>query len=124
MSLIKSYKDLEVWKKSMSLIDGVYKVSANFPKNETFGLISQIRRASCSVPLNIAEGWGRESTKSYIQFLKVARGSLLELETCTLIAHRLDYLTTQDLEDLSIQIETIAKMLNALISSLNKRLTE
>lgn len=85
MSQIKSYKELIVWQKSMVLVSDIYKVSASFPDSEKFGLTSQMRRASVSIPSNIAEGWGRLSRKNYIQFLRISRGSLFELETQLLI---------------------------------------
>jgi four helix bundle protein len=88
---INSYKDLIVWQKSMTLITDGYTISKNFPSTEAYGLTSQIRRSACSIALNIAEGYGRESTKNYIQFLKISRGSLLELETCLEISINLNY---------------------------------
>ena len=95
---INSYKDLEVWKKSMILITEVYSISQTFPSNEMYGLISQIRRAACSVSLNIAEGWGRSSTKSYIQFLRISKGSAMELENCILISQNLNYVSIEKCE--------------------------
>ena len=79
--MIESYKDLIVWQKSMNLVEDIYKTTHAFPLKEQFVLTSQIRRAAISIPSNIAEGYGRNTTKNYIQFLTVSRGSLLELET-------------------------------------------
>jgi len=81
MIALKSYKELIVWQKSMTLVKELYKLTESFPENEKFGLTSQMRRASISIPSNIAEGWGRLSRKNYIQFLRISRGSLFELET-------------------------------------------
>ena len=81
MIALKSYKELIVWQKSMTLVKELYKLTESFPENEKFGLTSQMRRASISIPSNIAEGWGRLSRINYIQFLRISRGSLFELET-------------------------------------------
>jgi four helix bundle protein len=78
---MKSYRELEVWKVSMDLVDAVYELTDRFPKTEVFNLTSQLRRAVVSVPSNIAEGWGRENTKDYMRFLRIAKGSLMEIET-------------------------------------------
>ena len=94
---MKSYKELDVWQKAVSLAIDIYKIAEKFPHSEKFGLTSQIQRAVTSVPANIAEGWGRGSTKEYIQFLHIARGSLLELETHIIIAQKLDYLSNDQL---------------------------
>lgn len=82
MSPIKSYRDLTVWQHAMDLAESLYRVTSPFPKEEMFGLTSQIRRAAVSVAANIAEGHGRERTQSFIQFLRQSQGSLKELETC------------------------------------------
>lgn len=123
MDKIKSHKDLKVWQKSMSLVTDIYSISANFPSNEMYGLTSQIRRAACSIALNIAEGYGRESLKNYIQFLRVSRGSLLELETCLQIAINLNYSNKITISGILEKIEEIHKMLNALIKSLTNKAT-
>jgi four helix bundle protein len=90
--VINSFKDLIVWQKSMELVEKVYKITESFPTKEQFGLISQMRRAAVSIPSNIAEGYGRNSTGSYIQFLSIARGSLLELETQLELSKRLNFI--------------------------------
>jgi four helix bundle protein len=118
--VITSYHDLEVWKKSMELVTDIYKVTQTFLKEELYGLTNQLRRASVSVPANIAEGWGRGTTREYIQFLRIARGSLLELETLMTISHNLGYVT-QDQESIFQKIQEINKMTNALINSLKHR---
>jgi len=119
--MINSYQDLEVWKKAMGLVTEIYKNTQTFPKEERYGLTNQLRQASVSVPANIAEGWGRGTTKGYMQFLRIARGSLLEVETLMTISHNLGpgYVNAQDLqEQISQKIIEISKMINALINSL------
>lgn len=118
--VINSYRDLEVWKKAMELVTDVYKVTQTFVKEELYGLTSQLRRAAVSVPANIAEGWGRGMTGEYIQFLRIARGSLLEVETLMTISHNLEYVNTQELKSILERIREINKMINALIKSLLK----
>ena len=93
----------------------------SFPDAERFGLTAQIRRAATSVPANIAEGWGRGSTKEYIQFLLIARGSLMELETHMIITQKLRYLSQEQLGAIQKEVEEIGKMLNGLIQSLRGR---
>jgi four helix bundle protein len=118
---VKNYKELSVWQKSVKLSIGVYKITGRFPEAEKFGLISQIRRAATSIPANIAEGWGGGSTREYIQFLFIARGSLMELETHALIAHELGYLGNEMLASLQQEVQDIGKMLNGLIHALRSR---
>ena len=118
---MKSYEELDVWQKGVSLAIEVYKVTELFPRSERFGLTGQIRRAATSIPANIAEGWGRGSTKEYIQFLLVARGSLLELETHLVISQKLNYVKEEQLEDLKMQTRRIGRMLNGLIQALRAR---
>jgi four helix bundle protein len=96
----------------------ICKVTKGFPPDERFALSAQIRRAATSVPANIAEGWGRGSTKEYIQFLLIARGSLMEVETHAVIAHQLQHLTKPQIESVQQQVEEIGKMLNGLIQAL------
>ncbi|MBM3405352.1 MAG: four helix bundle protein [Bacteroidetes bacterium] len=122
--VVKSYKELEVWKKSVSLARDIYILTKEFPKEEQFGLISQMRRASLSVPLNIAEGWGRESTRNYLQFLRNARGSLCELETLLIITAELNIIKMDRKNEYSTRIDEIGKMLNAMIIKLNNKLND
>jgi len=119
--VINSYHDLEVWKKAMELVTDVYKITRTFAKEEIYGLTSQLRRASVSVPANIAEGWGRGTTREYIHFLRIARGSLLELETLMTISHNIGYVNAQIQEPILQKIQEISKMINALIKSLQHR---
>jgi four helix bundle protein len=115
---VKNYKELGVWNKAVALAVQVCKMTKGFPPDERFALSAQVRRAATSVPANIAEGWGRGSTKEYIQYLLIARGSLMEVETHAVIAHQLQYLTRPQIESLQQQIEEIGKMLNGLIQAL------
>ncbi len=115
---MESYQELNVWKKAVSLVVEVYRLTKNFPREELYALSSQIQKASISIPANIAEGWGTK--KEYIQFLKIARGSLLELETHLIISQKLNYITQKDLEVLLMKTQEVGKMLNGLINSLGR----
>ncbi len=119
MSTISTYKDLIVWQKSMNLVKEIYLLAKSFPKTEEYGLSSQIKRSAISVPSNIAEGWGRNSSKSYTHFLKIARGSLFELETQLLIAKDLQFIN--DISTTNGLIIEIGKMLNSLIKTIEKK---
>ena len=118
---MKNFKELEVWQKAVKLATGTYKLIESLPRAERFGLTIQARRAAASVPANIAEGWGRGSTREYIQFLLIARGSLMELETHLIIAGQLNYLVQEELVSLQKQIEEVGKMLNGLVQALRAR---
>jgi len=118
---MKSYRDLTVWQKAITLARVVYHATQTFPGKELYGLTSQIRNAASSIPANIAEGWGRGSRKEYVQFLKISRGSLYELETHLFLSRELDYLSKRALEDLLVKTGEVGKMLNALITSLEKK---
>jgi four helix bundle protein len=110
------YRDLIVWQKSMDLVSQVYRCTQTFPRGESFCLTTQIRRAAISVPSNIAEGKGRHSSKELTHFLFQARGSLLELETQSLIAQRLGYLKEQDCLELSSLTSVVGRLLNGMIA--------
>jgi four helix bundle protein len=116
--MITSFKDLIVWQKSMDLIELIYQVTEKLPSKENFGLISQMQRASISIPSNIAEGYGRQSSGSYGQFLSIARGSLFELETQAELCLRLKYIQRTEYEGLCPKIAEISKMLTSLISKI------
>ena len=117
MGKIERYEDLIAWQKSYHLVLEVYKVSRYFPKDEQYGLTSQIRRAAVSAPSNIAEGWGRGSRKEYIRFLEIARGSIYELDTQLRLATDLGYMQQQNLDVLNLTQE-VSKILNGLVNSL------
>jgi four helix bundle protein len=121
--MVTNYKELEVWKRSVALTAELYKLTSPFPDTERYGLTSQIRRAVTSIPANIAEGWGRGSTGEYVQFLTVARGSLMEVETHLIVACNLHFLSDVALAPFSKEIGEIGKMLNALIGALKSRKT-
>jgi len=116
---MKSYRDLIVWQKSMEMVTLTYKALKQFPNDEKFGLISQIKRSSISIPSNIAEGYGRNYTKDYIRFLNIARGSLYEMQTQLQVALNLNFMEEKDLEIIKSLSTEVEKMLNTLI----KRLT-
>ncbi len=118
MSTLKSYRDLGVWKKSIDLVEQIYRVSKDFPPDERFGLTSQVRRASVSVPSNIAEGAARFGTGEFLQSLSVASGSLAEAETQLIIANRLEMLSLPTMEQLLARAEEVSKMLGGLKRSL------
>jgi four helix bundle protein len=113
--MLTSYRELNVWQKAIDLVAESYRFSAAFPKAETYGLISQVRRAAVSIPANIAEGYGRGSRKEYLQFLLVAQGSLKELETHFIIAERLGYATKAQTARMLTQTDEIGRMLGGLI---------
>jgi four helix bundle protein len=117
---IKSYRDLNVWAKAMDMAESVYTTTRTWPKEELYGLTSQIRRAAVSIPSNIAEGHGRVSTKEYLHHLSIARGSLLELETQILLAERLEYSPKQVTHELLARADEISRMLMRLYQSLAK----
>lgn len=119
---VRMYRDLSVWQRAMDLIVVAYRLSKRFPKDELYGLTSQIRRAATSVPANIAEGQGRRYTGEFLQFLSVARGSLLELETHVFAAQRLGYLDTSDIEPCLDLAAEVGRMLSGLIRSLEARM--
>jgi four helix bundle protein len=116
------YKELTAWRRSMDLVREVYRSTRSFPREELFGLSSQMRRAAVSVPSNIAEGKGRYSRKELIQFLYKARGSLMELETQTIIARDLDYLTEKTSQTLSTRTLEVTRILNGLINHFQQEL--
>ncbi len=115
---MNSYRDLIVWQKSMDIVTLVYKISKLFPDNEKFGLTSQIKRSSVSVPSNIAEGYGRNYTKDYIRFLNIARGSLYEMQTQLQVALNLSFVDESALDEINSLSKEVEKMLNSLISKL------
>ena len=117
---MKNYKELDAWKMAMNLVVEVYKVAKNYPKEETYALTSQSKRASVSVAANIAEGIGRQYKKDTLQFLHISRGSLYELETLLLIALQLQMLSKENFDALNILLERSLQVLNGLINYYEK----
>ena len=115
MGEYRTYRDLDVWKKARVLVKEVYLLTRKFPKDEVYGLMSQMSRCAVSIPSNIAEGYGRQFKKETIQFLHIARGSLFELETQLFIASDLSYIDEECLEKLLMQLDDCKKLLNGLI---------
>jgi len=115
---VRSYRDLVVWRKAMTLVTDVYRNTQTFPRAEVYGLTAQLRRAAVSVPSNIAEGQGRSSTGEFKQFLGNARGSLLELETQILIAQNLGYFSREESELLLSRSDEVGRILGGLMKSL------
>lgn len=115
------YKDLVVWQKSMTLARQCYTLTESFPKSEVFGITSQIRGAVVSISCNIAEGWGREGTKEFIQFLRIAQGSLKEVETLLLLAQSLYVNRSDAIAPLLSLIDEIGRMLRALLAKLKAK---
>ena len=119
--MLKNYRDLKVWQKAYQVCLTIYKITKGFPKQETYGLTSQIRRAAISVPSNIAEGYGRKTTPDYIRFLYIAYGSNCELETQILLSGDLEYIKSEKLKEIQEAVGEVERMLKALIKSLEKR---
>ncbi len=116
--ILSDYKDLNVWRESMDLVESIYRLIKFLPKKEIYALSSQLRRAVISIPSNIAEGQNRNTQKEFVQFLYVSLGSASEVETQLLIAKRLNYL--QNIETELNQIGKIRRMINALINSIKR----
>lgn len=122
MTYIKTYKELIVWQKAVALVTEVYSVSDTFPKTEVYGLVSQMRRASVSIPCNIAEGYGRKSSKEYSQFYAIAYGSSLELETQIIIGKNLHFATNQAFLNADLLLNEVQKMLFTMTYTLKEKL--
>ena len=116
---MSEYQKLEAWQMAMALAEAVYKTTRTFPKEEVYGLTSQIRRAVVSIPSNIAEGAARARAKEFMQFLHIARGSAAELETQLLLAGKLGYLSASD--DLMACLASVKRLINGLIRSLKEK---
>lgn len=117
----KRYQELEVWKKGMDLVVECYRVTEGFPKNEVYGLGSQLQRAAVSIPANIAEGQGRQHPKEFLHFLSIVYGSLAELETHLHISERLHYIDSKLLEQLTTKSGEIGRMINGLRKALREK---
>lgn len=118
--IISSYKDLEVWKKGIEIVDLTYDITAKFPSEEKFGLVSQMQRCAVSIPSNIAEGFARQHTKEYQQFCYIALGSCSELETQLIIAKRRNYIAIEYTIKLEEYLDHESRMLMNLIKRLKK----
>ncbi|MEM0983024.1 MAG: four helix bundle protein [Planctomycetota bacterium] len=117
---IRSYEDLEAWQLAMACVELVYRASSGFPPDERFGLTAQVRRAAVSVPSNIAEGYGRNARPDYLRFLRIARGSLYEVETQLLVAVRLGFLGEGEHREIQAKLAEAGRVLAGLIRSLEK----
>ena len=118
--MIRNYRDLIVWQKGMSLVTKVYSCVKLLPDDELYGLSSQIRRSAVSIPSNIAEGYGRGKTKDYLRYLRISRGSLYELQTQLEISVNLKFLGQNIVADIYDDSKEVERMLNALISKVEK----
>jgi four helix bundle protein len=119
---VKSFEDLTVWQEAHKLTLEVYKLTAKFPGTEKYGVVSQLRRCSSSVPANIAEGFGRATTRELLRCLQIARGELEETRYFVLLSRDLGYVTSQDCENVDQHCNSIGRLINALGSSLKRRL--
>jgi len=117
---IRDYRDLIVWKEAMDIAEQVYSLTRSFPREEAFGLTAQMRRSAVSVASNIAEGFGRAQRRSFVQFLRIAQGSLKELETQALIAARVGLLSVQQVASLMDQTGRLGKRLVQFVRSLER----
>jgi four helix bundle protein len=115
----RPHKKLQVWENAMNLVTSIYKLTSNFPKEETYGLKSQLRRAAVSVPSNISEGLTRRTKADKIHFLNITNGSLSEIDTQLEIALRLNYIVEAEFEKLESELITVQKLLSGLIRSLS-----
>mgnify|MGYP001286522220 CR=1 FL=1 len=120
--IIESYRDLEAWKLAIRLTRFIYRASEQFPQEERFGLTSQIRRAAVSVASNIAEGWGRGTTSDYARFLRMARGSIFEVETQMCIARELGFVGDEVFEPVDELLRDTGRVLAGLLRSIEKKL--
>jgi four helix bundle protein len=121
--IVQSYKDLEVWQKSINMVTMVYAMTKQFPKEELYTLTSQIRRSAISIPSNIAEGRGKRSTRDFMRFLNIAYGSAAELETQLIIGKNLGYVSPEQAEPLFQEVGRICRMLNGMLTGLEKKLS-
>lgn len=119
-----SYRDLEIWQLGVDLAEHVYKLTTEFPTDERFGITSQLRRATVSVPSNISEGWGRNSKANLAHFVNIARGSLSELETLIELSRRFGYISDEDTWKLVRELETLGRKSYAFLKSLTDTVRE
>ena len=121
---IQTFKDLIVWQKAIALSVACYHLTTGFPRDEVYGMTSQIRRAAVSVAANIAEGHGREHTKSFVQFLRIAQGSAKELETHLIIAEQVALASSDKIMPVIAAVDEVGRMLRSLIRSLQNKIGE
>ena len=119
--MLRTFKDLKVWQKSYALCMRVYTLTKQFPAEEKFGMVSQLRRASVSIPSNISEGYNKDTTKDYLRFLSIALGSLAEMETQMMLCKDLRICQATECEDVLEAIAEVDRMLRALIRSLKQK---
>ncbi|MBU1032776.1 MAG: four helix bundle protein [Patescibacteria group bacterium] len=122
MNSIESFKDLHAWQAAYGLVLKIYKLTKTFPREELFGLSSQMRRSAVSVTSNIAEGFGRKSWKEKLYFYRIARGSLIELHNQLIIAQGVGHASQENIQDIELDIERVHKLVNGLISSCGTKL--
>lgn len=120
----KSYRDLRIWQDAMTLAVSCYQLTCLFPKDEMYGMTSQIRRSAASIAANIAEGHGRENTGSFVQFLRIAQGSLKELETHLILSERVGLAASAAMQEVLAQCDTLGRQVRALIRSLQRKMAE
>ena len=120
---METHKDLRVWQQGIELVTSIYMMTKAFPKDEVFGLVSQMRRAAVSVPSNIAEGYARGTDREKLHSLRISSGSMSEIETQLILSLNLGYIGQETYNELSEQITSVWKQLNALISSIKKGLS-
>ena len=118
---IRDYRDLIAWQKAIDLVEKAYRTAKRFPREELYGLTSQLHRAAVSVAANIAEGQGRQSTRDFLHFLAIAHGSLKELETHVFIAERLEYVNKKEQSELIALCEEVGRLISGLRNSLKKK---
>jgi four helix bundle protein len=118
---MKTFRDLKVWQKAHELVLEVYKLTKNFPTEEKYGLVSQLRRSAASVPTNIVEGFKRRSDKDYARFINIAEGSLEETKYHIILAHDLGYLKQDDYDNLTKLGDEVGKMLNGMYKKLKQQ---
>ena len=123
-SAINSFEDLEVWQMAMTLVVECHRLTAKFPKEELYGLTQQMRKAAVSIPSNIAEGYGLDTTAYFIKHLRIAQGSLKELQTQLIISSRLEFAPRPELDPLLNKCERIGKMIRSLIRKLQEKKKE
>jgi four helix bundle protein len=123
MGEYKTYKELDVWKKARAFVKEIYVITKDFPNEEKYGLMSQMRRCAVSIPSNIAEGYGRQFKKETLQFLHISRGSLYELETQMYIAYDLSFINEEKLNKLLADLEECRRLLSGLINYFEKNIS-